>query len=322
MKNKKNLVIIFIVVLACAVSAGYFFWQEAGKKPKETSIPAQDTRNTVWYQDKEYEYNSKLTNILFMGIDKTDPLEEQETPGTAGQADCILLISLDRESKEARILQISRETMTDIDLYDVSGEAYSSVKAQLALQYAYAKGEKSSNWAMKKAVSRLLYDLPIDGTISMNIEGIRLMNDAVGGVTLKIPEDYTVIDPAFGQGETVTLTGEQAERYVRYRDTAVSGSNNDRMKRQTQYIPALLDAVKAHAGGSGNYYDTFEKILEPYVVMDLSAAELEKFAGYKLTGEAIYSVPGEVREAEHDEFYTNDEELYDLIIKLFYKSVK
>ena len=65
---------------------------------------------------------------------------------------------------------------------------------------------------MKKTVSELLYGMPIAGCFSMTIEGISTLNDAIGGVSITVPEDYTDIDPAFVQGTTLTLTGEQAEK--------------------------------------------------------------------------------------------------------------
>lgn len=101
MKNNKIVKIIFTgICVTVLLIAGYWLWTTLDqKKTEETSVPAQDLSNTVLYQGKEYEYNSNLKNILFVGIDKTDMLTEQETPGTAGQADCILLVSMDRTSK-------------------------------------------------------------------------------------------------------------------------------------------------------------------------------------------------------------------------------
>lgn len=325
MKNNKRLQMISAVFCVTIVlAAGYFLWSELwDKEIKETSIPAQDLSNTVLYNGREYEYNSDLKNILFLGIDKTDMLTEQKTPGIAGQADGILLISMDRTSKTGRVFQISRDTMTDVDLYDVSGNYSTTIRKQIATQYAYANGGKSSSWAMKKAVSRLFYELPIDGTIAMNIEGIQAVTDAVGGVTLTVPEDYTVIDPAFVAGAVVQLNGEQAEKYVRYRDTNQLGSNHDRMKRQMQFVPALFEAVKAKAGESGKYYETFSDILDPYVVLDMSAKDINELAEYGLSTKDIYTVPGEVQAGtEHDEFIVNEDELYELVINMFYRPVQ
>lgn len=292
--------------------------QDSGSSGEVVS-QSDSSHNTIVYEGNTYEYNSNLENYLFLGVDTKEEVVLQDTPGTAGQADCIMILSMDKETREGRILQISRDSMTDVDLYDANGNYYTTINAQIATQYAYGNGKDTSCWAMKKTVSELLYGLPLDGYISLNIEGIRAMNDAVGGVTITIPEDYTFIDPAFVEGSQITLTGEQAERYVRYRDINQQGSNNGRMKRQVQYIPALISAIREQAGSSGDFYGTYQNILAPYMVTDMSAEQINRLSDYTLSHEVAY-VPGEAVPGEqNEEFVVNEEELKELLIKMFYK---
>lgn len=315
---------VVVIIAVLGVLAGKLLLEHrqevAEAKAQEEQVTQSSTAQTVTYQGHTYEYNRELTNILFMGVDKKEEVTLQDTPGTAGQADCIMILSLDEKTQTGKVLQISRDTMTEVDIYDVNGNFYTSVEAQIATQYAYGNGEKSSCWAMEKTVSELLYELPIDAYISLNIESISILNDAVGGVTLTIPEDYTEVDPAFVQGAVVTMTGEQAEKYVRYRDTNVTGSNNGRMQRQVQYITALVQALKSTAGAEGSYYERFSSFLKPYMVTDMNAQQIDSFATYEFNSEETQYLPGEVRQgAEHDEFYVDEENLYDLLLKTFYK---
>lgn len=330
MKSKRKRRWIIGICLGCTLvllggMAVYLFRNARGNKtnPEESDLDndySQASEDTIQYQGNEYVYNQNLTNILFMGIDTKGEVELKEAPGTAGQADAVMLLTLDEESQTAEILQISRDAMTDIDIYDVSGDYYTSIQAQLATQYAYGNGKQSSCWAMKKTTSRLLYDLPIDGYISLNIESIRILNDALGGVTLMVPEDYTDIDPAFEKGAVITLTGEQAERYVRYRDIEAAGSNNERMERQNQYLLALFQAVKGKAGNAGNGYEVFYTLLEPYLTTDLSAEEINAFAKYHFDESKTVYVPGEVKQGEeYEEFYVDEEKLRELLMDKFYK---
>ena len=292
--------------------------QDSGSSGEVVS-QADSNHNTIVYEGNTYEYNSNLENYLFLGVDTKEEVVLQDTPGTAGQADCIMVLSVNRKDKTARILQISRDSMTDIDLYDINGNYFTSVRAQIATQYAYGNGKDTSCWAMKKTVSRLLYDLPLEGCMSLNIDGIHAINDAVGGVTITIPEDYTFIDPAFVEGSQITLTGEQAERYVRYRDINQQGSNNGRMKRQVQYIPALISAIREQAGSSGDFYGTYQNILAPYMVTDMSVDQINRLSDYALSDEVAY-VPGEAVPGEqNEEFVVNEEELKKILIKMFYK---
>ena len=328
-KTKKTMLITILtaaIVLIAAAVLWYLcqnvsldrFNRKQGETATSSETTADSTSDTIFYNGKEYSYNKNLTNILFMGVDKDAKASLSNMPGTSGQADCLMILSMDKSKGTARILQVSRDTMTDVDLFDVSGKYYTSVQAQIALQYAYGNGVQSSCFATKKTVSELLYDLPIDGYLSLNLAAISLLNDAVGGVTVTVPEDYTEIDPAFTAGATLTLTGEQAEKYVRKRDITVFGSNNGRMRRQMQYIPALIQSIRKKVGSGGDYYKMLEPILEPYMATDLSADQINQLGRYEFLEDETEYLQGEMKQGEHDEFYVDEENLQEILIKIFY----
>lgn len=79
---------------------------------------------------------------------------------------------------------------------------------------------------MVDAVSNLFYGMPINGYVALNMNAVAMINDAVGGVTVTVPEDMTQVDPSFAEGAAVTLTGDQALKFTRYRDTEKDFSNN------------------------------------------------------------------------------------------------
>lgn len=296
------------------------FWKDDSKNiglgEEELS---QSDLGTIEYEGQKYHYNNELFNILFLGIDNNEELREHDLPGEAGQADSIMVLSLNKKTKEGRILQIPRDTMTEIDLYDGNGNRYDSVYRQLALQYAYGSGGENSCWAMKKTVSELLYDLPIDGYLALDIASLAIINDTVGGVTLTIPKDYTVIDPAFEKGATLTLTGKQAHAYVRYRDTNESFSNQDRMERQMQYLPALIAAVKSNVNLEKGYYDVFYPLVSKYMFTDLREDQVDTFADFNLVEAEMEYLPGEwISGEEYDEYHVNDEELQKKLVETFY----
>lgn len=54
----------------------------------------------------------------------------------------------------------------------------------------------------------------------MNMDGIAALTDFVGGVEITVPDSSLEdVNPDFKEGSTVTLTGENAEQFVHYRDT-------------------------------------------------------------------------------------------------------
>ena len=67
-----------------------------------------------------------------------------------------------------------------------------------------------------RAVSDLLSGIGIDYYISMNMDGVGVLNDSIGGVDVEVLDDFEDV-PEFKKGETVHLTGDLALTYVRGR---------------------------------------------------------------------------------------------------------
>ena len=318
MASKKRAIFMIIALLLMGIMIISVLAIE--RSHKETPEVSQSSQRIITYNGQDYAYNNDLVNILFLGIDNTDPIQVQEGSGNAGQTDSIGIISINKTDETATLYQVNRNSMTEIDVYDTSGNKQSSYEGQICLQFAYGDGEGTSCWATEKTVRALLYDLPIDGYFAMNISAISTINEALGGVTLTVPEDYTDIDAAFVKGSTLTLTGEQAERYVRGRNKAVTGSNQQRMQRQIQYLTALINQVKA--SDDQNLYDTIIPLITPYMTTDLSAEQLKQMLNYTYLMEDTGSVPGETTYNEvtkYDEFQVDEQALYQDLLERFYE---
>ncbi len=335
MKNNRKIVSLLLTIVAVLViAAGVFVFlslrsvqtvsrqnsNDLANADSDADIEESASGTEITVDGKTYVYNTDIRNVLFLGVDKKDEImETQEYAGRGGQADCIILLSLNTKEKTATMLNISRDSITDVDVYDMSGDYVGTEKMQLALQYAYGDGEKRSCWLMKKAVANLLNDIPIHGYLALNIDGISVINDVLGGVEITVPEDYTSIDEAFVQGTTLKLSGSQAEKYVRYRDIHEFGSNNGRMERQNQFLRALVSLLKEKISGNSALVDTLFNAGKPYMTTDLTAEQMEEYASYTLDDTYI-KVPGETREgAKHDEYEVDEKKLSDVLIKMLYK---
>lgn len=324
MKKKQRIVIVSAIILVILIIAGLLFRSMSQKQAMEEEVETGEEAGfeTITYQGERYRYNTALKTILFMGVDNTEPVATQEYAGRGGQADVLMVFILDTEKETIQTLQISRDAMIDVDVYDMSGEQIATDQAQIATQYAYGDGEKKSCLLTKEKVSELLYGIPIQSFFSLNIDGIATVSDAIGGIEITVPKDYTEIDPIFQKGAKVLLKGALAEKYVRYRDTTVTGSNNDRMERQRQVIEAAALQLPNRLKQDSNLYKRLWKDADPYMVTDLSTGEVEKLTTYA-SQPNIVKVPGEVVAGEkHDEYHVDDEKLYDLLVKLFYKKVE
>lgn len=327
-KKRTGLYVIAGVVLLCLIgTAGYLMAKQVkANREAKAAAAAMNARASggsskasnraegeIAYQGETYVYNTDLRTVLFMGVDKRGDLTKKEVYSKNGQTDCLILLVMNKKDKTTEVIEISRDTMTDVDVYSLEGNFIRTIKAQIATQYSYGDGEKRSCQFTKSVVSNLMYGIPIQSYVALDISGISAIVEGMGGVKITVPEDYTSIDPAFIKGQEVILNGAQAEKYVRYRDINEFGSNNQRMERQTQFIRAFFPQLKGQKD-----YDEILKVAEPYMATDIDADTLKSLSDYEMN-EEIRKVEGEDKEGkEHDEFYVDDKALYELILDTFY----
>ena len=325
MKNKNLIIVILIVICAGLLSGvGYTVVKDKGtgnqSQGKTSDADEDPSQSGIIEEDgRKYKLNTDIKAILFMGVDKEEKADLGNNPGENGQSDSLNLLVLNQEKKTAQIVQISRDSMVGIDIYDVTGNKLMTEEGQIALQYAYGDGAEESCRLTSEKVSELMYGIHIDSYFSLTLEGLVAATDAVGGITLTVPEDYTAIDPAFEKDAVVTLNGELAEKYVRKRDIEVLDSNNQRMERQSQFIGALINKMQ-NMEGQSEYLSLYQQ-LGDYMTTNMTADELEELSDYKIDPETI-KVPGEIIEKDgHAQYIVDNKELKKIVLKLFYKMV-
>ena len=214
---------------------------------------------TLEYGGRTWTYRENdLTNLLLIGVDWDDS-QNSVSDRYAGQADFLVLLSIDRKNKAVTTLQLDRDTITDIRVYGPFGDYTGVQQTQLSLSHAYGQNAKENCENTVWAVSQLLGNIPIDGYLSLDMSSIAILNDALGGVTVTLEEDFSALDPEMTQGATLTLHGQQAEYYVRGRMSVGDGTNASRMRRQRAFIRGaedlLLQGMSENLDYIGNIYD-------------------------------------------------------------------
>ena len=310
--------------------------EAADEKNSGTSGEAQETEATeelqegqIRYNGKTYQYKENLMNILCLGIDSRDGIAKEKTPGKAGQADCVILAVLDDEAKTIQLINISRDSMVPVHVYATDGSYVEDRTEQLALQYAYGNGRDWSCQLMEQAVSDLFYGLPIHGYCALSMNSIADLNDAVGGVTVTVPEDLAVMQPKlFTAGTTVTLKGDLAYHFVHDRDykSADIASNNKRIARQKTYAVAFVNqfkqGMKEDLSLPVKLYQTAEKQMVTSISLDQAVYLCTEYMNGSFDTDNIYTIAGEVTKGEeYAEFNVDDDALYQLILDVFYEEV-
>lgn len=283
-----------------------------------------DGREITYYNGTAYARREDLETVLLLGVDKF----EGETPEgyiNNQQADFLLLLVLDEENETCTPIQLNRDTMTQIQILGVTGEPAGTFTGQLALAHTYGSGEEDSCENTVLAVENLLYGVGIDHYVSLTMDGVALLNDLVGGVTVEVLDDFSGIDDSLVQGETVTLQGQQALTYVRSRGGLEDSSNLRRMERQRQYLSALQQQLKqASQQDSGFTLDALLQLNE-YMVSDCTVNQLsdlgDSLAAYQVSD--ILTTPGDAQEGEEFMEFTVDEAaLQQLVMDVFYEPVE
>lgn len=319
--------LILIVVLVTGLrrsqaSAG----EEASVSTDEEAVQEKWQEGVISHNGRHYKYNSRLRTYLLMGIDKDGPAVEVEKGFHGGQSDAMFLIVADSENEKISVVSINRNTMTNIKTLDASGNDSGEIFSQICVQHSYGDGRHYSCSRTVEAVSYLFYGLPISGYLSLYLDAVPILNDAVGGVEVEVLQEIN--DPVRGvylpAGEVRVLGGMEAYSYLRLRDIHVFDSATSRLRRQEQYMEQFMKNLKtAVAGDSSRAAEIYDSVSD-YVVTDVDFVNLlTELMTYEYGENQMYTVPGETKMGEeYEEYYVDDKALYDLIIQIFYKEAE
>lgn len=302
----------------------------------EDSVQAEEEEQpeeVVWqegwvrYNGGIYQYNEDIMNFLVLGIDKKGEMMPSSTLTGGGQSDGIFVVVVNPDEKDIKVLAINRDTMTKIKMYGYgeNGSALETV-AQIAVQYGFGNGREESSIRTRETVSKLLYDLPIHGYVSIGVEAIPKLNDAVGGVEVTVLEDMTAVNKAWTKGATVTLNGKDARKYTQYRDQYVFESARGRLARQKQYLQAFVNKAITSVKSDITVPITLYQALSKYMVTDISLDEVAYLVGelkdYHFDSSAVYTLEGTtVKGEQFEEFYPDKAAMKQLMIEFFYEEV-
>ena len=282
---------------------------------------ASDPIGIVTFEGRDYRPNDNLSVLLIIGVDDYGVTETDAGRNTS-QSDFLTLALFDRDARIVRLVQLNRDTMTDVPVLDGNGELYGMTFQQLALAHTYGSGLEDSCENTEFAVSRLLYGVPIDNYFAVTMDVIPILNDLVGGVTVTIEDNFAGVDDSLALGSTITLTGSQAETYVRARRGMQDDPTNiARMRRQRIYMTGLAEGLSREAENGDSFVLDAYSAMSDYLVTDCTIDALceyaEQFSDYTL--EDIVTPEGEsVRGEKNMEFYIDEQALQQLVIDLFY----
>ena len=200
-----TVVTIAVILAAAAAVLSYYLERRADER-------------LIYYEGVQYRYRDDISTFLVIGIDDNDNEEESslgEYYRNSSQSDFLMLVVFDESVHTYSIIQINRDTMTDIRTYDRFGNYAGDSLSQIALSHTYGEGAEDSCENTVYAVSHLLYDSEIDNYMSITTDVVPVLNDLVGGVDVLVEDDFTGVDDVLVMGQTVHLEGQHSLIYTR-----------------------------------------------------------------------------------------------------------
>lgn len=337
-KKKTMRAVIEIIIAVLVIIAVYFIIR--GMDRHDVRIRQAATENEtqrVWKEFQEKTVSIKLhkktwkfahpvQTYLFIGTDKSGNEDAEGEEYHGSMADALMLVVVDKEEKTYGILQLNRDTITEVPMLLQDGSANASAQMQLCTAHWYGKDKAASCDNTVETVSKMLGGLPIDGYYALKMDAMPLLNHEVGGVTVTLEDDMTKLDPAMKKGATLTLTDRQAELLMQSRYTMEDDRNTQRMRRQQIFLKAFMKKIKRQNEGDVNATVKLYDRLRPYATTDIKmndlTALLNSMQGY--TDKGIVTIDGKSKIGEklhdgkkHWEFYMDEDSLETSMKQLY-----
>lgn len=240
LKIWQRVMLCFAAVLICVGGAGTAYVFAKWNKIDTQEIQADDLIiNEEVKQNKNIDLGDGYTNVALFGVDSRDG-----NLGKGNRTDCIIIASLNNETKEIKMVSVYRDTILDL-----SDGTYQKCNAA----YSYGGPVMAIN------MLNMNLDLDIEDYVTVDFGAIADAIDLLGGVEIDVKEEEVQYLNKF-LGETAKsagkeahtvdqsgvqlLDGTQATTYARIRSTA--GGDFTRTERQRLVIEKMFEkALKA-----------------------------------------------------------------------------
>jgi LCP family protein required for cell wall assembly len=201
-----------------------------------------------------------------------------------GLTDTMLLLRFDPETKKVVVLSIPRDTRT-----------YIAEHGMTKINEANAYGGPALS---AKSVSELLGGVGIDRYITINVQGVQALVDALGGVTVHVPRDMKYQDDSQRlyinlKAGRQQLNGDKVLQLLRFR----YDENGDigRIQRQQMVMRALME--QSLNPSTVSRFPSLLNVVQSHIDTNLTVEELVALMGFasqvNRSNTKMLMVPGE-----------------------------
>lgn len=187
------------------------------------------------------DFMAGRVNILLLGFDQSPERDEAENDVYRGKnngfrSDVMLLMAVNFEEKSVHLISIPRDTYAKI--YNTRG------RYKINAAFAKGGGAEEEGFAYARHTVELLLGVPVDYYLGVNMEGLKHVVNAIGGVDydvdVKISLNGRVLEKGYQH-----LNGQQVLDYCRARKgISTDVGRNDRQQRMLLAIYEKLRSEK------------------------------------------------------------------------------
>ena len=261
---QRVLLIVGCVILFAVFGVVAFVYAKWSKIDTQ-EIKAEDiVINEDVKKNKEVDLGEGYTNVALFGVDSRDG-----NLGEGNRTDCIIVASLNNETKEVKLVSVYRDT-----LLDLSEGTYQKCNAA----YSYGGPVMAIN------MLNMNLDLDIEDYVTVDFGAIADAIDLLGGVEIDLKEEEIaplnkyINETARSAGKKANrvdhsglqlLDGSQATTYARIRSTA--GGDFTRTERQRLVIEKMFEkALKADLGTINEIIDkVFPQVSTSFTLQEI-----------------------------------------------------
>ena len=255
---KYIITICVLLILASAILAGGKFYRSIARDPMsafETPSPSPSPSTALspspaptlspqeqLMEQADRDFMKNRVNILLLGWDQSPERDDEDSvlyrdEDNNFRSDVLMLLAVDFDASAAHLISIPRDTMAKI--YNTTGH--------WKINAAFAKGGSIEGGGFEYAIKTVenLMGVPISHYAGVNMEGLKAVVDAMGGVEFEVDQEITLNGRTLTPG-LQTLDGQKVLDYCRARKGY--GTDVDRANRQQRMLFAIFDQLREANG--------------------------------------------------------------------------
>ncbi|MGN8646363.1 LCP family protein [Gracilibacillus sp. HCP3S3_G5_1] len=294
-KKKRRRILFFIfvplLVLIAAVSAYAINLINEAEKVVSESYES-DGREKSELRAEVVDPTEDHVSVLFIGVDGSEHRGANDEPV---RSDALILATLNKNDKSVKMLSIPRDSYVYVP----------EVGYEDKITHAHAFGGVH---ATIDTVENFL-DVPVDYYVRLNFNAFVDVIDAIGGVDIDVPFEFTESNSEDKRDAIHLLPGEQTldgEEALAFARTRKIDNDVERGKRQQEIMKAVID--KATSVNSVFKIDDAIQAVGNNMTTNLTFDEMKAFVSYGTSG----SLDVETLNLEGTDLYLNNIYYYSL----------